>query len=58
MKISTAQLIDASSEEHLWVQSYDRQLEGVFAIQTEVAQKLNQSTAGRPVALLQSLKKV
>ena len=36
----TAQLIDATSEEHLWVQSYDRQLEDVFAIQTEVAQNV------------------
>jgi TolB-like protein/class 3 adenylate cyclase/Tfp pilus assembly protein PilF len=36
----TAQLIDASSEEHLWVQSYDRQLEDIFAIQTEVAQNV------------------
>ncbi len=36
----TAQLIDASSEEHLWVQNYDRQLEDVFAIQTELAQNV------------------
>jgi adenylate cyclase len=36
----TAQLIDTSSEEHLWVQNYDRQLEDVFAIQTEVAQNV------------------
>jgi adenylate cyclase len=36
----TAQLIDAITEEHLWVQNYDRQLEDVFAIQTEVAQNV------------------
>jgi TolB-like protein/Tfp pilus assembly protein PilF len=36
----TAQLIDAGSEEHLWVENYDRQLEDVFAIQTEVAQNV------------------
>jgi adenylate cyclase len=36
----TAQLIDASTEEHLWVQNYDRQLEDVFAIQTEVAENV------------------
>ena len=36
----TAQLIDATTEEHLWVQNYDRQLEDVFAIQTEVAQNV------------------
>jgi adenylate cyclase len=37
----TAQLIDAATEEHLWVQNYDRQLEDVFAIQTEVAQNVS-----------------
>jgi tetratricopeptide (TPR) repeat protein len=36
----TAQLIDATTEEHLWVQNYDRQLEDVFAIQAEVAQNV------------------
>jgi adenylate cyclase len=36
----TAQLIDASSEEHLWAQTYDRELEDVFAIQAEVAQNV------------------
>jgi adenylate cyclase len=37
----TAQLIDATTEEHLWVQNYDRQLEDVFAIQTELAQNVS-----------------
>jgi len=37
----TAQLIDTTTEEHLWVQNYDRQLEDVFAIQTEVAQNVS-----------------
>jgi adenylate cyclase len=36
----TAQLIDAATEEHLWVENYDRQLEDVFAIQTELAQNV------------------
>ena len=36
----TAQLIDATTEEHLWVENYDRQLEDVFAIQTELAQNV------------------
>jgi TolB-like protein/Flp pilus assembly protein TadD len=36
----TAQLIDTTTEKHLWVQNYDRQLEDVFAIQTEVAQNV------------------
>jgi len=38
----TAQLIDVQSEEHLWVETYDRQLEDVFAIQTELAKKVTE----------------
>ncbi len=34
----TLQLIDVASQEHLWSESYDRQLSDVFAIQTEVAE--------------------
>jgi len=33
----TAQLIQADDGSHLWSQSYDRRLENVFAIQTEIA---------------------
>jgi TolB-like protein/Flp pilus assembly protein TadD len=33
----TAQLIRADDGSHLWSQSYDRRLENVFAIQTEIA---------------------
>lgn len=36
----TAQLIDVLSEGHLWAQNYDRQLEDVFAIQSEIAEKV------------------
>ncbi len=36
----TAQLVDAQTEEHLWSQDYDRQLEDVFAIQSEIAQRI------------------
>ncbi len=36
----SAQLIDARNDEHLWSQDYDRKLEGVFAIQREIAQKV------------------
>src|SRR5438445_2077203 len=32
-----AQLIDAETDRHLWVETYDRQLTDVFAIQTDVA---------------------
>lgn len=36
------QLIDAASEEHLWAESYDRELsaENIFAIQSEVTQAI------------------
>jgi len=37
----TAQLIDATTQEHLWAQNYDRNLEDVFAIQTEVAENVS-----------------
>jgi TolB-like protein/Tfp pilus assembly protein PilF len=33
----TAQLIDARTDEHLWVESYERQLTDVLKIQTEIA---------------------
>ena len=36
----TAQLIDAATEGHLWAQNYDRQLDDVFAIQSEIAEKV------------------
>jgi adenylate cyclase len=35
----TLQLIDVNSEEHLWAESYDRQLSDVFALQTEIAER-------------------
>jgi TolB-like protein/cytochrome c-type biogenesis protein CcmH/NrfG len=34
------QLIDASTDEHLWANDYDRDLTDVFAIQTDLAQKI------------------
>jgi TolB-like protein/Tfp pilus assembly protein PilF/tRNA A-37 threonylcarbamoyl transferase component Bud32 len=36
----TAQLIDAKSDTHLWANSYDRPLNDVFAIQTEIAKAI------------------
>jgi TolB-like protein len=33
----TAQLIDAQSDMHLWSQTYDRELDDIFAIQDEIA---------------------
>ena len=34
------QLIDARNDEHLWAETYDRELKDVFAIQSEVAQRI------------------
>lgn len=36
----TAQLIDAASEEHLWVENYDKEMADVFAIQSDIAQRV------------------
>ena len=38
----TVQLIDASSDQHLWAESYERDLKNVFALQGEVAQAIAQ----------------
>jgi adenylate cyclase len=35
-----AQLIDVGSEAHLWAVDYDRQLAGIFAIQSEIAENV------------------
>ena len=37
----TAQLIDSTSGFHLWSETYDRRLEDVFAIQSEIARKVS-----------------
>jgi TolB-like protein len=36
----TAQLIDAAADEHLWAETYDRALEDVFRVQSDVAEKI------------------
>jgi adenylate cyclase len=36
----TAQLIDARTDEHLWSETYDRELDDVFAIQEEIARAI------------------
>jgi TolB-like protein/Flp pilus assembly protein TadD len=36
------QLIDARTDRHLWAEDYDRELSDVFAIQTDLAQKIAQ----------------
>src|SRR2546421_9760020 len=39
----SVQLIDASNDEHMWAEDYDRDLTDVFAIQTDLAQKIASS---------------
>ena len=36
----TVQLIDAATEGHIWARNYDRQLDDIFAIQSEIAEKV------------------
>src|SRR5437879_11102889 len=36
----TAQLIDARTDHHLWAEHYDRDFADVFAIQSEIAEKI------------------
>jgi serine/threonine protein kinase len=38
-----AQLIDVKSDKHLWADTYDREYKQVFAIQSEIAQKIASS---------------
>jgi len=35
-----AQLIDAANDAHLWSDSYDRELEDIFAVQTDIAKRI------------------
>ena len=36
----TVQLVDSSTEEHLWASNYDRQIEDIFEIQSDIANKV------------------
>jgi adenylate cyclase len=42
----TAQLIDAPSGEHVWAQTYDREVKDVFALQDEISGTIAASIAG------------
>jgi adenylate cyclase len=46
----TAQLIDAATDQHLWAERYDRELEDIFAIQSDVAEKIVEALKGRLTA--------
>ncbi|HKW03680.1 MAG TPA: adenylate/guanylate cyclase domain-containing protein, partial [Nitrososphaerales archaeon] len=39
----TIQVIDASSEEHLWSSSYDKNLDDIFSVQEDIASKVSVS---------------
>ena len=43
----TAQLIDTQTSDHLWAESYDRELKDVFEIQSEIAHRVSKSLALR-----------
>jgi TolB-like protein len=43
----SAQLIDARNDTHVWVEKYDRDLADVFAIQSEIAQKIADQLQGK-----------
>jgi adenylate cyclase len=45
----TAQLIDATTEDHMWSDNYDRQLDDVFAIQSEIANSVSEALMAKLV---------
>jgi TolB-like protein len=50
----TAQLIDASTGAHAWTERWDRPAGDVFAVQTEVAERVANSLAGHSLLLRES----
>lgn len=42
----TVQLINADSEEHLWSERYDKELDDIFAVQTDIASRIATALAG------------
>ncbi len=43
----TAQLINATTDVHLWSEDYDRELKDIFAVQTDIAQHVATALAAR-----------
>jgi TolB-like protein/Flp pilus assembly protein TadD len=43
----TVQLVDAHTEEHLWASNYDKELDDIFAIQSDIASKVANSLSRR-----------
>src|SRR5258708_37393711 len=46
-----AQLIDARTDTHVWAEEYDRDLNDLFAIESEIAQKVAQQLHARLSAI-------
>ena len=42
----TAQLVEAATGNHIWAERYDRDLEGIFAVQDEVTRKIVSTLTG------------
>ena len=53
----TAQLIDTGSDQHLWSETYDRQLDDIFAVQEEIARSIAGALSG-PMGLAVGASKV
>ena len=45
----SVQLIDVQSDRHLWAQNYDRTLEDIFAIQSDIASRVAESLESQPL---------
>ena len=47
----TIQLIDSGTEEHLWASNYDKELDDIFAIQSDIASKVASSVSAGLLAV-------
>jgi TolB-like protein len=45
----TVQLVDAQVDGHIWAQNYDKQLDDIFAVQSEIAEKVAEALRVRLV---------
>ena len=43
----TAQLVDAATGNHIWMERYDRELEDIFAVQDDISRTIASTLAGR-----------
>jgi adenylate cyclase len=46
----TVQVIDASTEEHVWSSRYDRDIDDIFAVQSDIAMKITEAMPGSLIA--------